>query len=269
MQHGSLSSAARVLKLAQPTVRRHIEAMEDALGQPLFTRAPNGLTPLPLAHHLLPRAQAVLDEAQALARAASGAQDALAGTVRITCSRVVATHVMPHALVELRKATPGITIELAATDRSEDLLHRAADIAVRFAPPQQLALIAARLPDVEIGLFAFPGLFAQDADITTLPFIMDDTSDQMAQWLATAGISPPQNIVLRCDGPLAQIGHITAGLGAGACQVKLAQRLGLQRLHPKLRYPMPGWLVVHEDQAQIARIRCVFDHLKTALPKLM
>ena len=269
MRHGSLSGAARSLQTSQPTVRRHIEGLEDTLGQPLFTRAANGLTPTPMAHTLLPRAQAVMAEAAALQRAASGGEAELSGSVRITCSRVVASHVMPHALLALRQSAPKITIELAATDVAENLLHRAADIAVRFSPPQQLALVAKRLPDVEIGLFATAQVAALSPDFVALPFVTDESDDQIRDWLHGAGITPPRQTVLRCDDALAQIGHIAAGVGVGACQVKLATRLGLQRILPQLKYQMHGWLVVHEDQAQIPRIRHIFDHLTTTLPHLM
>jgi DNA-binding transcriptional LysR family regulator len=43
---GSLSGAARRLGLSQPTVGRHIDALEAVLGSALFARSPRGLTPL-------------------------------------------------------------------------------------------------------------------------------------------------------------------------------------------------------------------------------
>lgn len=267
MQSGSLSGAARLLRLAQPTVRRQIEALETELGAQLFTRAANGLTPTALAQSLLPYATSVLEEAAALHRAASAAADALDGVVRLTTSRVVATHVMPPILSQLSRRFPMIRFELAATDKAENLARRAADIALRFTPPVQLALVAQRLDDVELGLFA-----AQDLDIPSgitdlagLPFICDDREALILPALAQAGFPLPDNIVLRCDDPLAQLAHIQAGLGVGACQVKLAQRLGLKRVLPQRATAMPCWLVMHEDQAHIARIRAVADHLKTEL----
>ena len=45
MQAGSFSAAARARGLTQPTLGRHIEALETALGAPLFVRSPRGLTP--------------------------------------------------------------------------------------------------------------------------------------------------------------------------------------------------------------------------------
>ena len=267
MTKGSLSAAARHLRLAQPTVRRHVEALEDELGVTLFTRAANGLTPTALAETLLPFAVSTLEEAAALNRAASARADVLEGVVRLTASRVAATHVLPPALAEIGRQAPGLRFELAATDVAENLVQRAADIALRFTPPQQQALVAARLADVEIGFFAAPRLDlpADLTDLTGVPFIADDREAQMLPRLAEMGLSLPRNVVMRCDDPLAQIAYVQAGLGVGVCQVKLAQRLGLVRVLPDLSYPMPAWLVVHEDQAQVARIRHVFDHLKKTL----
>lgn len=50
---GSLSAAARALGLTQPTVRHRIEALERAVGQPLFVRGVNGLAPTPEARGLV------------------------------------------------------------------------------------------------------------------------------------------------------------------------------------------------------------------------
>jgi len=269
MTHGSLSAAARALHLAQPTVRRHIEALEEGLDTQLFTRAANGLTPTAMAHTLLPMAAAVLEEARALARVASAERDLLKGPVRITCSRIVATHVLPPLMASLRSTAPDITYEIAATDVAENLARRAADIAIRFTAPTQLSLKALKLPDVALGLFASPTLADIKQDLNTLPFLSDDRADQIVPALTALGAPVPENVVLRCDDPLALLANLQAGVGAGICQVKLAQRLGLKRLHPQITHAMPAWLVVHEDQAQIARIRHVFDHLKTHLPAVM
>jgi len=271
MTQGSLSGAARALGLAQPTVRRHIEMLEAALAAPLFTRATNGLTPTDMAHGLLPQAEAVLAEARAFARAASGKQDSLEGSVRVTCSRIVAVHVLPDIIASLRATAPRLSVEVAASDRTEDLLRRAADIAIRFAPPQQNALKAAKLPDVAVGLFAGSGAYAnaRPADIAQLPMVVDDQDARLVDGLVAMGLPAPENVVLRSDDPLVQIAAIQARIGIGVCQVKLARRLGLTRVLPHSVYPMPAWLVMHEDQSRSARIRHVFDLLKTQLPQRM
>lgn len=271
MTHGSLSAAARVLRLAQPTVRRHIEALETELGTALFTRAANGLTPTAKAQHLLPIARAVLDQTAALGRAAMADTAQAAGVVRLTTSRVVATHVLPPLVAALRANAPDLRFEVAATDAAEDLSQRAADIAIRFTPPLQQALVALRLPDVPVGLFAAAGGHrpATVEALVDTPFIVDDREDRMLPAMLAAGLPVPRNIVMRCDDPLAQLAYLQAGLGVGFCQLKLAQRLGLRRLLPEVVHEMPAWLVVHEDQRHLPHIAPVFEHLRTHLPDHM
>jgi len=266
MQHGSLSAAARQMRQSQPTVRRHIEAFEAELGTALFTRAANGLTPTAMAESLLPFATSVLEEAAALARAASSRADVPEGVVRLTTSRIVATHVMPHVLTSLRRSASDLRIELVATDAAENLVQRAADIALRFTQPQQTALVAQRLNDVAVGFFGTDQHLDDATALAQAPLVLDDRENILIPQMEAAGLPFPQNVVLRCDDPLAQLAHVQAGLGIGVCQVKLAQRLGLVRVLPDLTFQMPCWLVVHEDQQHVARIRAVFDHLRRTLP---
>lgn len=269
MTHGSLSAAARALRLAQPTVRRHIEALEAELGAQLFTRAANGLSPTELAQNLLPAAAAVLEEAAALHRIASATKDAVAGVVRITTSRVVAGYVLPELLVAIAKTAPDLRFEVLASDSTENLLRRAADIGIRFAQPTQNALIAKRLADVEVGLFAAASLPLPGPRVEDMPFVADDRDNIILPAMAAAGMAVPKTIALRSDDPLVQLAHVQAGLGVGVCQVKLAARLGLVRVAPDFRHMMPCWLVVHEDQARIRRIAHVFDAIKRHLPQLI
>ena len=267
MRQGSLSAAARALKLAQPTVRRHIEALETELGARLFTRAVNGLTPTDLARDLLPRAEAVLSEAAALHRVASDQSAALSGSVRVSCARVVASHVLPLALQTLD--APDLTVEIAATDRAEDLLRRAADIAIRFVAPRQAALRVQKMPDVALGFYAAPALAAQAKDFAAMPFISDDRDGLIEPGLRALGVPVPARVVLRSDDALSQIAAIEAGLGVGITQCGLAARKGLVRLLPEVTHHMPCWLVMHEDQAGVPRVRAVFDHLRAVLPGLL
>ncbi len=79
---GSLSGAARQLGLTQPTIGRHIEALESELGAALFTRSASGLAPTETALALRPHAEAMSAAAEALVRTASGEADAVRGTMQ-------------------------------------------------------------------------------------------------------------------------------------------------------------------------------------------
>lgn len=267
---GSLSAAARRLHLSQPTVRRHVEELEAKLGAALFTRGPIGLSPTPAAHLLLPHAEAMEAAAHAFGRAATDDARAIRGAVRLACSEVHGTEVLPRLLQPLLLAHPGLVLELVPSNDTENLLRRDADLAVRFAPPAQDALLARKVAPVALGLFAAPELVDRHgpprdyADYARrFPAVWDDRRDFLARGYALFGLAPPGTVVLRTDSDLAQLAAIRAGIGAGIAQVQLAT--GLVRLLPELAPAMPTWVVTHEDLSRVARVRAVFDHLVRAL----
>src|SRR5260370_42117581 len=94
---GSLSGAARSLRLTRPTLGRHIDELEQALGTPMFTRSPQGLLPTETAAGLIPIAEAMESAAQAMERVASGSAT-VAGVVRVTASDIVGAEVLPPIL---------------------------------------------------------------------------------------------------------------------------------------------------------------------------
>jgi DNA-binding transcriptional LysR family regulator len=154
MQGGSLSAAARASNVAQPTVRRQIEELELALGTPLFTRSHSGLKPTIAAFDLLPYAETMAASAAAGLRSAASVGQQDSGTVRITSSEVVGSEVLPDIFRALQKKHPAICVELVATNNTEDLVRRDADIAIRMTRPKQSALIAKRVAIIEVGFFA-------------------------------------------------------------------------------------------------------------------
>lgn len=267
---GSLSGASRALGLAQPTVRRQIEALEEALGAALFTRAPNGLTPTELARALLPHAQAIAQSAEALVRAATAPAEDERGTVRLTASEIVGAEVLPAILARFAERHPAIQIELALDDRSQDLLRREADVAVRMVAPTQKGLVRKRAGTIELGLFAAPSYLSRrpaPTKLAELPghgLVGPDRSQVMLAGLAPLGLSP-RDFTLRTDSTLGQLAAVRAGVGIGICQLPLATRPPLVRVLPKLRFELPVWVVAHEDQRRTRRVQRLFLHLVTEL----
>src|SRR6478736_2164166 len=154
VREGSLSGAARALSLTQPTVGRHIDALEAALGVSLFTRSQAGLIASEGASSLIPYAEAMASAAAALQRAASGEAEDDRGTVRVTASEMIGGEVLPAVLTAFHEAHPRIIVELVLSNRSEDLLRREADIAVRMVRPSQTALFARKLGVIKLGFHA-------------------------------------------------------------------------------------------------------------------
>jgi DNA-binding transcriptional LysR family regulator len=269
---GSLSAAARQLQTAQPTVRRRIEALEHSLGLTLFTRSPAGLVPTDAAHKVLSYAEAMAAMADAGVRAVSGADSAPAGTVRITCSEIIGTEVLPPLLAPLLAQHPALEIELVATNAVEDMLRRDADIAVRMARPTQSGLVARRVGMIAIGLFASEiylagrGVPRSVQDLFSHTLIGRDRDDTLDRALLEIAPGEALGFGFRSDGDLVQLAAVRAGIGIGVCQIALAaSNSRLQRVLPEIGFELEVWLVMHEDLRGTARVRLLFDHMAEAL----
>src|SRR5215469_17429360 len=154
LTEGSLSGAARALGIAQPTVGRHVAALERSLATALFTRSQTGLRPMESALSLRTYAEAMRNSVAALERAAASEGSGVRGVVRITASEVIGVEVLPPIVAQLREEHPDLQVELELSNRMQDLLQREADIAVRMTRPTQTLLIARRIGQVGLGLHA-------------------------------------------------------------------------------------------------------------------
>ena len=268
LKEGSLSGAARALGVAQPTVGRHIAALEKSLQLALFTRSPTGLLPTEAA-------LALQAYAEALERTAASQGAGVRGTVRISASEMVGVEVLPPVIARLREAHPGLKIELVLTNRVQDLLHREADIAVRMVRPQQDLLVARRIGSIELGLYAHRqylerhGTPQTPADLAQHALI---GFDQETPFTRSAGKTLQYQLnrnsfTLRSDSDLAQWALLQAGAGITLCQVPLAWRNpDLVRLLPEhFSLPLETWITMHEDLRHSPRCRVAFDALVDGL----
>lgn len=274
LREGSLSGAARALGLSQPTIGRHVEALEQALGLPLFTRSGQGLSPTEAAEDLRPHAEALAAGAAALLRTASGARAGTRGTVRVTASEVIGAEVLPPILARLRQEHPALVIELVLTNRTEDLLRRDADIAVRMVRPAQEALVARRIGSVAVGLHAHRRYLDRCGMPESLEALRDhavigfDRENAFIRGLRAQGVPLHRGLfALRTDSDLAQLAAIRAGFGIGACQLGLARRdPALVRVLPEaLAIGLDTWVAMHADLRGSRRYRIVFDALAEGL----
>src|SRR5476651_1833276 len=274
VETGSLSAAARALGLAQPTMGRHIEALEHALGLALFTRSHDGYAPTDAALQLRPYAETLAATAAAMRRVASSQGDGVRGTVRVTASEIIGVEVLPPILARLRAACPELTVELQLSNRIDNLLLREADIAVRMVRPEQEALVARRLGATELGLHAHrdylerAGVPKTMAELSRHSLIgFDRETDFQRRLRQPFPVMQRENFAFRADSDLAQLAAIRAGFGIGACQVGLAARdAALLRLLPgAFSLKLDTWLAMHEDLRDSPRCAVTYAALGRGL----
>lgn len=274
---GSLSGAARSLGLTQPSVGRQVRAFETRLGLSLFTRQRRGMALTDAGAALLTPAQAMRDAAGRLALNAAGQEEGLSGTVRLTASEVVAHHHLPRILAAIRAAEPGIALELVASDRSDNLLFREADIAIRMYRPEQLDIVAKHLGTLPIGVYAAKSYLDRrgrprtPADLRDHTLIGLDRNEVVLRAMRTLGLEAEREwFALRCDDHPVNWELVRAGCGIGFVQVAVAEAdPTVERLLADLPLPaLPMWLTAPEAMRRSPRIRRVWDLLEQHLAPL-
>jgi DNA-binding transcriptional LysR family regulator len=133
---GSVSGAARRLRLGQPTISRRLAEMEQALGARLFARGVGGATLTSAGERLLAPARKMAEWAGEVARAAEAGEAAPQGLVRITASPYVCFDFVAPFAAWLSSQHPTIRIEVLSTTRYLDMARGEADLALRLRRPQ-------------------------------------------------------------------------------------------------------------------------------------
>lgn len=272
---GSLLGAARRLHSSQPTVGRQIAALEAQLKLVLFERTGRGLAPTEDALRLAERARAMEDAALDLARGALERRDELAGSVRISASQPVACFLLPPLVTELQARLPAVQIDIVASNTVSNLLRREADIAVRMMRPEQGSLVARKLADLGVGLYATHEYLERHGTPTRLSeldqhrLVGEDQSDVILRGFQRFDVPlRRENFSLRSDDIIVQWRAVSAGAGIGVVVDYMARRdPALVRVLPQVPVPsLPMWLVVHREIHANRTIRAVYDHLAEALP---
>jgi DNA-binding transcriptional LysR family regulator len=275
---GSLSAAARRLGTSQPTLGRQIRQIEASLDLPLFLRRPRGLDLTDSGAALLPHARRMAEAMNAFALTAAGRTEDLRGTVRLTASTVVAQYVLPPIIADIRRAEPLIQIELVASDSSDNLLFREADIAVRMYRSTQLDIITRHLGDLRLGVFASRayldrrGWPRQATDLMDHDMIGYDRNDMILRHMRALGWpATPEMFAIRCDSQTAYLALIQAGCGIGFAQVGILGGIpDMVELDLGLDLPhLPVWLAAPQAMRNTPRIARVWDLLAGGLaPRL-
>ena len=275
-QEGSLSAAARALRQTQPTLSRQISTLEESLNLTLFERGTRIMQLTEAGTELLAHVAEMGEAATRISRVATGQSQAIEGSVRITSSDAMAAYALPRCLISLRQVHPGISIELVPSNEISDLTRRDADIAIRHARPEQPDLVAKRLADIEISLFAAKsyldqlGPVCRPNDFAEANFIGSQSPERLVPQISAMGFPVTKaNFGITTSNGSTMYELVRDGAGIAFLPVIVAEgRLGLQRiLLDAPSFNMDTWLVTHREIQTSRRIRLVFDHLASELAK--
>jgi DNA-binding transcriptional LysR family regulator len=275
-REGSLSRAARVLGVDHVTVGRRIAGLEQQLGAKLLIRTPEGFAASAAGQAILRQCEAMEVAALELERLAAGHDAQFTGSIRLTTTEVLASHVIVPHLATLRERYPQLQVELITGIRSLDVARREADIALRLARPTAPSLVCRKLGELGFALYASPRYLAEHG------------SPQRGQGLAGHRLisyvgTPPSGfgplfmgealegaqIALCSNSPYVQAKAAASGVGISELTCLIGDDYpGLIRVWPD-EEPMlrSVWLITHEDLRRSAKIRVLSSIIADAFER--
>jgi DNA-binding transcriptional LysR family regulator len=276
---GSLSRAARSLRVSLSAISRQVAALEAELGARLLVRTTRSLRLTDEGQLFLQHATRLLLEA-AEARASIRPELAVAGRLVVSASVTLGVVRMVPKLPALLVKHPGLRLELRLEDRTVDLAAEGIDVAVRGgrAPPDTASLVAR-----EVAIYR---CFVVASDTYLRAHGAPKTLDQLASHAAIVGTSSPStwsfipnekpiavpiNPVLRVGTVLGIRAAAVAGLGLAVLpHFVIADDLeagGLRAVLPRASLaPMPVYAVYRRELRRSAKVEAFVAYLRAALP---
>ncbi|NIA71144.1 LysR family transcriptional regulator [Pelagibius litoralis] len=269
-ESGSLSAAARVLGVAQPTVGRRIAQLEERIQARLFDRLNQGYQLTATGRRAVEAAERMQSDAFNIERLVEGADTALAGRVSIATAEGLGTFWLSPLIPALRRAYPALEVEVLVGVSAHDLLRREADIALRVGNPRSDALVGRRIGQIHCGLFASVDYLAARGEPKTPGDlaghdIIESVREiaELRQARRLRSLSRDTEVAFRCNSILVQLAAVRAGAGILALPLYMARGDSelVRLLTDSFNVSIDLWLLSHRDLRRTARVRAVLDFI--------
>ena len=226
VDQGSVTGAAKALRLAPSAVSRRIKELEARLGTQLLTRTTRRMHVTEAGRTFHARCRRILADLEEAEAEASDRHAALRGTLRLAAPATFGTAHLAPILVEFMREHPDLTVDVDFSDRHVDLVAEGFELAVRIGALRDSSLIARKIADVQDVVCAAPALIEK--------FGRPDHPEALRDWpaLCYTGVDRPD--IWRWEGPDGSAGAIEmnvrmrANTGRALCDAAVAG-LGVAR----------------------------------------
>ncbi|MCY1708647.1 LysR family transcriptional regulator [Pannonibacter sp. SL95] len=267
---GQILGAARRLGLNHATVARRLTALEEALKTPLVERGTTGCSLTVAGERFLQSAERMEAEFLAARSELTDTEIDVSGTVRIGAPDGFGVAFLAPRLGELTARHPGLTIQLVPVPRSFSLSRREADIAVTIDRPDTGRLVAAKLVDYALGLYAsrayverrgLPGQTSELRDHDLVGYVEDLLYSPSLNY--GAEIVRDWSARFEIASALGQTEAVRSGAGIGILHAFIARKdPSLVPVLPQIRLTRAYWMVTHESSRPLRHVAAVQDFLR-------
>lgn len=223
---------------------------------------------------LVTAAGELMESATEFERMAAGLEEKIEGVVRLSANQIFGTLLLPGIIAGFMVEHPEIEVEIDVSNDVSNLLQRDADIAIRLFRPTQNDLVARKVTELPMGLFAHESYLARNPapktvdDLRHHVLLGQDRNSSLIGAYRAAGLElSPTDFAFRCDNDVAEINAVRAGIGIGPLHVGMAKNWpSVVQVLPKLPlHTFELWLACHTDLRHNKRIRLLMDYLAAKL----
>lgn len=182
VESGSISAAARRLKLPQPSLSRHLRTLEDRCGASLLQRDTHQMSLTETGRRLLADARTLLDLAENAQQRLRADQTSLSGHLRVFATIDGGQFIVTRLLTSFLQKNPQVTAELAFTNRPVHLIQEGCDVGVVVGPLMDESVVARAAGTNRRHLVAAPVL------VNSRPGVKRPADLQGWPWIAVSGI---------------------------------------------------------------------------------
>jgi len=272
-----IAPAARTLGLDATTVTRRVVRLADTLESSLFETIGG-------ERHLTERGQVLFDHAESIESAAlsalhevGGEARSLSGLVRISAPEGFSSWILAPALSEFQGLHPNIEIDAITASGFLNPSRRQADMAVMLARPRSGHLLAAKLTDYRLGLYASrhylethcaPKHIKDLKQHILIGYVPDLVESPELDYIDE--VDKDQSARLRSTSINVQYRMIHEGCGIGLLPAFIGE------IDPELVSVFPTeviikrsfWLAMHSDRRHVARIKLFKTFLHETIERL-
>ncbi|SNB77638.1 transcriptional regulator, LysR family [Arboricoccus pini] len=264
---GTLSGAARSLKVDHATVSRRLTALETALDVRLVDRLPRSCRLTAIGKEVSGRAAEMDAGAIDIVRLARAAQFPLIGRVTLSAPPVLVTHLLAHRLPRFRADYPDIRLSLSAQAQQVSLRRREADIVLRLVRPIETSSVVRKVGAMDFALYAHRAYANRVAPERWQFIAYDQSFADMPQQAWLLGIAADRGIACELNDISGLLIATRAGVGISGLPCFLADREpDLVRVGEDAPpFSREIWLAVHQDLRKTPAVRAVMDFVARTL----
>ena len=263
----TLTNTARLMNVEHSTVSRRIQALETAIGTPLFHRKATGYELTSEGLGLVSRVEQMEQSFLQI----STRHNPLAGHVRIGAPEGFGTAFLTHLLAKFSQNYPELLIDIIPTPKTIKLSHREADIVISIDRPKAGPYIITRLSNYRLKLYGSQDYLAKNPKIEQIEELAQHRFvDYIDDLLYSSAIYSLERLPIqlkacfRSNSILAQQIAVSSGAGLAILPCFLAQdKPELQTvLSEHVNFTHTFWMLTLVDLQHEPRIKLVWDFLR-------